>query len=331
MRKGGCWIFLSHSSKDIEKVRIIRNEFEKLGQNPLAFHLKCLTTDTEEGRKEVDILIKREIQARDWFVYCDSPYTEKSKYVKMERSYIYEIGKDKIWVIDTMQDIEQIKEQVRRICTEIEVYISYVDEDSELANDLIKAFVGRDFSVWEKNDDKLANNSDKAIISASQNGFIIILLTTNFLNSEEHFKELANAVRSQGKVIPLVIGAVHLPSRYIDILKNIRIYNLPTKPKYDDITLVVELIENILKRKMNGPIDSGKADVLNIIKKIEEKLNYSLKYHPSKAVYISNEGAMGDYCEVYRFPCCGRCVETGDGEPTRFRADGCMDYNPESD
>ena len=40
MLNGGCWIFLSHSSRDIEKVRIVRNEFEKLGHNPLAFHLK---------------------------------------------------------------------------------------------------------------------------------------------------------------------------------------------------------------------------------------------------------------------------------------------------
>ena len=52
MREGGCWIFLSHSSKDIDKVRLIRNEFEKMGHYPLAFHLRCLSTDTEEGRKE---------------------------------------------------------------------------------------------------------------------------------------------------------------------------------------------------------------------------------------------------------------------------------------
>ena len=33
MRTDGCWIFISHSSKDIEKIRMIRNEFEKYGQN----------------------------------------------------------------------------------------------------------------------------------------------------------------------------------------------------------------------------------------------------------------------------------------------------------
>lgn len=42
MLHGGCWIFLSHASKDIDLVRRVRNEFEKYGQNPLAFHLRCL-------------------------------------------------------------------------------------------------------------------------------------------------------------------------------------------------------------------------------------------------------------------------------------------------
>lgn len=42
MERGGCYIFLSHSSKDIKIVRKIRNEFEFLGHNPIAFHLRCL-------------------------------------------------------------------------------------------------------------------------------------------------------------------------------------------------------------------------------------------------------------------------------------------------
>ena len=72
MRNEGCWIFISHSSKDIEKIRMIRNEFEKYGQNPLAFHLKCLKTDTNENKNELLDLIKREIESREWFVFCES-------------------------------------------------------------------------------------------------------------------------------------------------------------------------------------------------------------------------------------------------------------------
>ena len=108
MLNKGSWIFLSHSSHDIEKVRIIRNEFERLGHNPLAFHLKCLTDKTKDGKKELFDLIKREIEARDWFVFCESPEAKKSPNVALEHSYILNSGKDKIWSIDMTQDINSI-------------------------------------------------------------------------------------------------------------------------------------------------------------------------------------------------------------------------------
>ena len=44
MHKGGCWIFLSDSSHDIEKVRIVRNEFERLDATficKLLYFLQC--------------------------------------------------------------------------------------------------------------------------------------------------------------------------------------------------------------------------------------------------------------------------------------------------
>lgn len=37
MLHSGCWISLSHASKDIKLVRRVRNEFEKYGQNHLHF------------------------------------------------------------------------------------------------------------------------------------------------------------------------------------------------------------------------------------------------------------------------------------------------------
>lgn len=51
MDHGGCYIFLSHSSNNIDVVRRIRNEFESLGQNPIAFHLRCLD-ENYKGRDE---------------------------------------------------------------------------------------------------------------------------------------------------------------------------------------------------------------------------------------------------------------------------------------
>ncbi|MBQ4111381.1 MAG: hypothetical protein IJD38_01150 [Clostridia bacterium] len=63
MKQGG-WIFISHSHQDIQKVRLIRNRLEEKGLEPLMFYLKCLSDE-----QEIEELIKREIDERDWFIY----------------------------------------------------------------------------------------------------------------------------------------------------------------------------------------------------------------------------------------------------------------------
>lgn len=43
----GIWVFLSHSNKDNEKVRQVRNILEQQGDRPLMFFLNCLNDDNE--------------------------------------------------------------------------------------------------------------------------------------------------------------------------------------------------------------------------------------------------------------------------------------------
>ena len=57
------YIFVSHSHKDINKVRLVRNYLEDRGAEPILFFLKSVTDDNE-----VEDLIKREIDARLWFL-----------------------------------------------------------------------------------------------------------------------------------------------------------------------------------------------------------------------------------------------------------------------
>ena len=47
------WIFLSHSNKDYEKVRLVRNVLEGQSLRPLMFFLHCLSDD-EEGSDNSD-------------------------------------------------------------------------------------------------------------------------------------------------------------------------------------------------------------------------------------------------------------------------------------
>ena len=64
----GFWVFVSHSTKDFEKVRLVRNVLEDSGFRPILFYLKCM-----EDEEEINDLLKREIDARRRLILCDSP------------------------------------------------------------------------------------------------------------------------------------------------------------------------------------------------------------------------------------------------------------------
>ena len=50
----GFWVFVSHSTKDFERVRLVRNALEESGFRPILFYLKYLENETE-----VNDLLKR--------------------------------------------------------------------------------------------------------------------------------------------------------------------------------------------------------------------------------------------------------------------------------
>ena len=322
MKKGGCWIFLSHSSQDIEKVRVIRNEFEKCGQNPLAFHLRCLTTDTKEGRDELDMLIKREIDAREWFIFCESPNAEASPYVKMEKSYILSSGKKKVWSISMNSTIEQIRARVEEICKEIKVFISYTRYSKDSADILANLLEERDYNVWSDDDIKTGTLWSEEITSAikevASSGFFVAFITEDYVNSNLCMDELEFAIESGAKIIALVFGDCKMPPA----LRKHHHYFIPHMPTREDMTLIVDLIEAELKRRIVGPI-SYQADAWNKLAEIQVKMNYDKRYHSMEAVCVHSMGASDDYCEIYEFPCCGRHVIVGDGPVSRFRSDGC--------
>ena len=98
-------IFLSHSTIDYKQVRKLRNALEEEDFRPLMFHLKCLE---ESDDNEIFDLLKREIDAREWFILCKSPHAESSKWVQKEMEYVQ---KHKVpIVIDINSNTWNIKE-----------------------------------------------------------------------------------------------------------------------------------------------------------------------------------------------------------------------------
>ena len=181
------------------------------------------------------------------------------------------------------------------------------------------------FNVW---DDELLTPSvswnrtiRNTLQEAANSGFIIVLLSENYINSSyclEELKEIMELSKT-AKIITLAIGECSIP----ELLKDSRVYRIPLVPSDEDIHLLVELIEADLKRGIKGPI-SYQADALNKYNEIAEKINYEKRFHPLDAELVHALGATDDYIEIYRFPCCGRQIVVGDGPVSRFRSDGCQ-------
>jgi hypothetical protein len=78
-----AWIFVSHSVQNLEEVRRVRNFLEEQGANPILFFLKCVREDDE-----LDSLLKREIEARNFFLLCDSEAARNSRWVHEEVEFV---------------------------------------------------------------------------------------------------------------------------------------------------------------------------------------------------------------------------------------------------
>lgn len=322
-KKNSCWIFLSHSSSDIEKIRMIRNEFEACGHNPLAFHLKCLNDSTPGGKQELWDLIFREIDSRDWFVFCESKASLESPNVAKERAHIIDVGKKFVWSIDLSMTDDQIKKAVHKVCSDIRVFISGTRKDLCLFGDrIIKTLQDADYDVWDESSLNLGESFleqiRNAIIEYGNAGVCLVFLTKNYLSSQYCMSELNYIVASGLNCIALVFEDVELP----ECILTHQCFRIPHIPNENDAILIKELLDSILQIEIKGAIKFD-SQVYDKLVEINERLNYTHRYHSMDPILIKNLGATDDYAEIWRFPCCGKTIRTGNKVPSRSRADGC--------
>ena len=136
------WVFLSHSNKDYEKVRQVRNLLEEQKFRPLMFFLCCLDDD-----QEIDNLIKREIDHRTRFIYCESENSKGSKWVQEEVKYIK--SKDRVFeTINLDLPITEIKKQLDNFRKKANIFISYQRDDTKLAKAIYNRLRKYEFNVW---------------------------------------------------------------------------------------------------------------------------------------------------------------------------------------
>lgn len=200
----GAWIFLSHSTKDWETVRSVRNYLEERGHKPLVFFLKCLTEYAE-----LHELIRREIEARNWFLLCDSENAKRSKWVQQEVEYIKQFKDKSYEEIDLAVGVEQQLDRIDRLCKRATIFLSYSIQDKEIAHRVRDSFLQGGFSVWDPHhlDPKagFANQVQIGINEAARQGFVVYLLSEESSRSAFVQSELEYACSHNANLIPILL------------------------------------------------------------------------------------------------------------------------------
>ena len=250
-----AWIFVSHSLKDWDRVRIVRNLLEDRGHKPLLFFLRCLNDSSE-----IDGLIRREIEARKWFVLCDSDNARNSRWVNEEVEIIKSLPGKIYETVDLHADLE---EQIRRIdalSRRITVYLCYAlgnRSDSSFARKLKKVLDEHEYSVFDYESvppgSLWKEKIEMAIDEATRRGFFLILLSMNAIHSEYLREEIVYAMQNFGvkgfNIIPIIISPV--VTELIDEKKfKVPLQNLQsvdfTRGKFaDNANKLLKILENI--------------------------------------------------------------------------------------
>lgn len=202
--KKEIWVFLSHSYKDYERVKEVRNMLENMSFRPIMFYLLCLS-DSDE----IDNLIKREIDARTRFIYCDSENARESKWVQAELQYI-KSKERRFQAIDLSLPDAQILESLKEFKDQINVFISYSRRCRELARiiyhrlNLYDFFVFFDLSSVKAGDVNQQINQAISNVSYSKGGIFIFIYDENV--SGYQLSELDCAMRKGCRIYAFNIG-----------------------------------------------------------------------------------------------------------------------------
>ncbi len=242
MEPEGLWVFVSHSTKDFERVRLVRNALEESGFRPILFYLKSVTDDSE-----INGLLKREIDARKRFVLCDSPNARSSKYVKSEVDYIR--SKRRMYeVIDLSQihlgdyEKDEVMSLLKPFQIRSKVFLSYLYRDKELAQKLEQSLINEGFKVetadaafdfalaiipgsvadYSSSDDYLAFQCIRdTIVNTLDNGYLLCLISKESASSRFQLEEIQEGQKyNPDRILPVIIDNIELKDMPIDLQKH---------------------------------------------------------------------------------------------------------------
>jgi hypothetical protein len=144
------WIFVSHSTKDIVKVRDVRNDLENHNCEPLLFRMKFL--ENSAYAKFLRPLLEVEMEARQFFLYCRSKNSRASFWVQQEIIFINkQPNKLKYWIdIDRMVlTSAAYTTPVRRLIRRASIVLLFHSSLHQQAQDISSRLTGDRLSVGD--------------------------------------------------------------------------------------------------------------------------------------------------------------------------------------
>ncbi len=186
------WVFISHSNKDFEQVRKVRNYLEEHSCRPLLFYLMCLSDDAE-----IDQLIKREIDCRTRFIFCESAHSRTSRWVQSEIAYMKSSRKN-FTTIDLSKPDNIIQKELDKFLQSIQAYFLYSNHEAELAQDALQHVSKYDIRCRCCS----GTGSAEGIIHS---GFVVVFASGHSLNDPAVQAELAVAATHHIPILALSV------------------------------------------------------------------------------------------------------------------------------
>ena len=183
-KQSDAWIFISHSTRDLAAVRKVRNAIEEKGANPILFFLKQKVPD--------DLLrsfLLREIEARNFFLLCESENASLSPYVQFEVDHVKKLPHVKRNIVNISLPWEAQLAAIEDLLADATAFASYAVADRDAVAPFLQFLADQDFAVFDPIKDlRLGDNwqtaIQRAISESSRSGYLIQFLSRKALQSQ---------------------------------------------------------------------------------------------------------------------------------------------------
>lgn len=201
-----AWVFVSHSSRDLVQVRRVRNYLEERDASPILFHLLAL-----QAPEEFWPIIDREIEARNFFLYCDSQSASASEPVQRERRVVAEVAKRRpIRIGHVRVDQPELdRAGLNSFLARTRVFPSYASQDRAVVQPFLEALDAAGFQVFSAAGlaagDRWADRIKSELEVAAREGWVLAFLSASSLSSEWVMHELGTARNLGARFVPVLI------------------------------------------------------------------------------------------------------------------------------